>query len=102
VGHEQEAGRSREPLLCGSKLWGEVSYTVRIMQPSGATAGRIWGSLRAVIDPLLPLRFFDIAMSGRPPALQMGDGRWLLCLLQPDGHFKAASDIKPAGPQPKL
>ena len=84
------------------KLWGEVTYTVRVMPPSGARAGRIWGSLRAVIDPLTPNRFFDLALSGRPAALQMDDGRWLLCTLQPDGHFKGAGDIKPAGPQPTL
>lgn len=86
------------------KLWGEVSYRVRVMPPSGGRVGpiRIHGSLRALIDPNTPNRFFDLALSGRPAALQMHDGRWLLCTLQPDGHFRAASDIKPAGPQPTL
>lgn len=84
------------------KLWGEVNYTVRITPPSGARARRIHGSLRAVIDPVTPNRFFDLMLTGRPAALKMDDGRWLLCDLQTDGHFTAASDIKPAGPQPRL
>ena len=63
---------------------------------------RIDGFLRAVVDPLGPMRFFDIVESRRPAAVRMEDGRWLLCsLASADGRFKTAGDIKPAGPQPK-
>lgn len=89
--------------LADERLWGEVDYHVRVTPMTSELLGRIEGSLRAVVDPLGPMRFFDIIESRRPAALRMEDGRWLLCsLATADGRFKAASDIKPAGPQPKL
>ena len=84
------------------RLWGEVDYRVSVTPMTNERLGRIRGSLRPVTDALLPLRFFDIAMTGRPAALKTVDGRWLHIALQPDGRFKAASDFKPAGPQPTL
>ena len=82
------------------RLWGDVDYHVSVMP--NESLERIRGSLRAVTDPLLPLRFADIVMTGRPATLKMDDGRWLRVLLQPDGRFNGASDIKSAGQQPKL
>jgi hypothetical protein len=85
------------------RFWGEVDYHVRVTPMSSGRLGRIEGSLRAVVDPLGPMRFFDIVESRHPAALRMEDGRWLLCsLASADGRFKAVSDIRPPGPQPKL
>ena len=84
------------------RLWGEVDYRVSVMPMTNESLERIRGSLTAVTDPLLPLRFADIVLIGRPATLKMDDGRWLRVLLQPDGRFNGASDIKSAGPQPMV
>jgi len=96
-----EAGRG-ELFWPDGRRWGVVEYEIDVTPPTLADLGRIRGTLRPIPRSRTPMPFYDIALSpgNASAALQLADGRWWLCLLQPDGIATNAGGIHPAGPQP--
>jgi hypothetical protein len=82
-----ERGRG-ELFLVDGRSWGLVDYELRIPPSSGHLTP-------AVPVACLPgAAFLDVDGSGR---LLLEDGRWWLCLVQPDGSARAASPTGPNG-----
>ena len=78
--------------------WGPVDYDLEIRRNTTTRIGSIQGRLRPVgPERLAPLPFFNVMEAGGIAHLELEDGRWWVCLVQPNGRAVTSASAEPDG-----